>query len=74
MNRARPATTRRETVHGGSTPAADHHGRWKCRFCRSKKPALRVMVVADGARFTSLAVIVTAVYVAKLLKDHAKHS
>jgi len=57
MNRAQPATTRRETVHGGSTPAS-----------------LRVMVVANCTRFTSLAVIVTAVYVARLLKDHAKHS
>ena len=59
MNRAQPATTRRETVHGGSTPAS-----------------LRVMVVANCARFTSLAVNETAVYVAKLLKDHAhaKHS
>jgi len=57
MNRAQPATTRRETVHGGSTPAS-----------------LRVMVVANCARFTSLAVNVTAVYVAKLLKGHAQHS
>jgi hypothetical protein len=31
-------------------------------------------VVANCARFTSLAVNVTAVYVAKLLKGHAKHS
>ena len=57
MNRAQPATTRRETVHGGSTPAS-----------------LRVMVVANCVRFTSLAVNEAAVYVAKLLKDHAKHS
>jgi len=57
MNRAQLATTRRETVHGGSTPAS-----------------LRVMVVANCARFTSLAVKVTAVYVARLLKGHAKHS
>jgi hypothetical protein len=57
MNRAQPTTTRRETVHGGSTPAS-----------------LRVMVVANCARFTSLAVNVTEVYVAKLLKGYAKHS
>jgi hypothetical protein len=44
MNRAQPATTRRETVHGGSTPAS-----------------LRVMVVANCARFISLAVNGTAV-------------
>jgi hypothetical protein len=74
MNRAQLATTRRETVHGGSTPTADHHVRWKCRFCRSKKPALRVMVVANCARFISLAVNEAAVYVAKLLKGYAKHS
>jgi hypothetical protein len=57
MNRAQPVTTRRETVHGGSTPAS-----------------LRVMVVANCARFISLAVNETEVYVAKLLKDHANHS
>ena len=57
MNRAQPATTRRETVHGGSTPAS-----------------LRVMVVANCARFISLTVNQTAAYAAKLLKDHVKHS
>ena len=36
MNRRYLVETRRESVHGGSTPASDHHGRWKCRFCRSK--------------------------------------
>ena len=41
---------------------------------RSKKPALRVMVVANCTRFTSLAVNETADYVAKSLKDNAKHS
>jgi len=45
MNRTQPPTTRRETIHGGSTPASDHYGWWKCRFCRSKKPAMRVMLV-----------------------------
>jgi len=57
MNRAQLATTRRKTIHGGSTPAS-----------------LRVMVVANCARFTSLTVNETTVYAAKFLKDHAKHS
>jgi hypothetical protein len=52
MNRVQPATTRRETVHGGSTPAS-----------------MRVMVIANCARFTSLAVNEAAVNVVKLLKD-----
>jgi hypothetical protein len=47
MNRAQPVMTRRETVHGGSTPAS-----------------MRVMVITNCARFTSL-----AVNVIKLLKD-----
>ena len=54
-------------VHGGSTLASDHHGRWKCRFFRSKKPAMRVMVVANCARSTSLAVNKAAVNVARSL-------
>ena len=52
MNRAQSAMTRRETVHGGSTPAS-----------------MRVMVIANCARFTSLAFNETAVNVVKLLKD-----
>jgi len=56
MNRAQSATTRRETIHGGSTPAS-----------------MRVMVIANYARFTSLAVNEAAVGVIKLLKDNAKH-
>ena len=52
MNRAQPAMTRRETVHGGSTPAS-----------------MRVMVIANCARFISLAVNETAVNVVKFLKD-----
>ena len=52
MNRAQSAKTRRETVHGGSTPAS-----------------MRVMVFANCARFTPLAVNETAVNVVKILKD-----
>jgi hypothetical protein len=52
MNRAQQAMTRRETVHGGSTPAS-----------------LRVMVIANCDRFTSLAVNEVTGYVVKLLKD-----
>ncbi len=44
--------TRRETVHGGSTPAS-----------------MRVMVIANCARLTSLAVNEVAVNVVKFLKD-----
>jgi hypothetical protein len=40
---------------------------------RSKKPAMRVMVVANCARSPSLAVNKTAVNVARLSKDHAKN-
>jgi len=36
MNSVSPPKTRRRPIHGGSNPASDHHGRWKCRFCRSK--------------------------------------
>ena len=52
MNRAQPAMTRRETIHGGSTPAS-----------------MRVMVIANCARFTSLAVNEIVVNVVKFLKD-----
>jgi len=52
MNRAQSATTRRETVHGGSTPAS-----------------MRVMVIANCARFTYLAVNEATVNVVKSLKD-----
>jgi len=52
MNRAQPAMTRRESVHGGSTPAS-----------------MRVMVITNCARLTSLAVNEAAVNVIKLLKD-----
>jgi hypothetical protein len=66
------------TTDGGSAGFASLHGCNLLGQCRSyaeeQKPALRVMVVANCARFTSLAVNVTAVYVAKLLKGHAKHS
>ena len=50
--------------------------RSSCRgaIAEEQKPALRVMVVANCARFTSLAVNEAAVYLAKLLKGHAKHS
>ncbi len=51
MNRSQLAMTRRETVHGGSTPAS-----------------MRVMVIANCARFTSLAVNEAVVNVVKLLK------
>ena len=47
MNSVSPPKTRRRPIHGGSNPASDHHGRWKCRFCRSKKPAMRDTVF-DG--------------------------
>ena len=46
MNQSYLAETCREPVHGGSASASDHHGRWKCRFCRSKTPALRLTVSA----------------------------
>ena len=36
MNCVSPPKTRRRPIHGCSNPASDHHGRWKCRFCRSK--------------------------------------
>jgi hypothetical protein len=52
MNRAQLAMTRRETVHGGSTPAS-----------------MRVMVIANCARFMSLAVNEITGNVVKLLKD-----
>jgi hypothetical protein len=52
MNRAQQAMTRRETVHGGSTPAS-----------------MRVMVIANCDRFTSLAVNEVTGNVVKLLKD-----
>ncbi len=56
MNRAQLTTTRRETVHGGSTPAS-----------------MRVMVVANCARSTSLAVNKAAVNFARRSKDHANN-
>ena len=40
---------------------------------RSKKPAMRVMVVANCARSTSLAVNKAAVNVARRSKDHANN-
>ena len=36
MNCVLPPKTRRRPIHGGSNPASDHYGWWKCRFCRSK--------------------------------------
>ena len=36
MHCVSPPKTRRRPIHGGSNPASDHYGRWKCRFCRSK--------------------------------------
>jgi hypothetical protein len=52
MNRAQQPMTRRETVHGGSTPAS-----------------MRVMVIANCDRFTSLAVNDLTGNVVKLLND-----
>jgi hypothetical protein len=52
MNRAQQAMTRRETVHGGSTPAS-----------------MRLMVIANCDRFTSLAVNDLTGNVVKLLND-----
>ena len=53
INLSHLAETRREPIRGGSASAADHHGRWKCRFCRSKKPAMRLTVSARWLRFIS---------------------
>ena len=50
MNREHLAETRREPVHEGSAAASDRHGRWKCMFCRSKKPAMRLTVSARCSR------------------------
>ena len=54
------------TIRGGRTRVTQE------QLPRSKKPGLRLMVVANCAQFTFLAVNVTAVYVARLLKGHAK--
>ncbi len=70
MNCVSPPKTRRRPIHGGSNPASDHHGRWKCRFCivtwmklsramqeklpRSKKPALRDTVFDGDTQSTPL--------------------
>ena len=60
----------------GSRVTQEQLPRSGCRvaIAEEQKPALRVMVVANCARFKSLAVNVTAVYVARLLKGYAKHS
>ena len=90
MNRAQPASTRRETTYKDvgnvDIAGANIYPPWwlntrsrpprtvEVQVLQEQKPALRVMVVANCARFTSLAVNETAVYVAKWLKDYAKHS
>ena len=77
MNRAQPATTRRETTYtdvGNADIAGANicHPWWlntrirpprtvEVQVLQEQKPAMRVMVVANCVRFTSLAVNETAV-------------
>ncbi len=89
MSRVQPSTTRRETTYTdvGNVDIAGaniYHPWWlntssrpprmvEVQVLQEQKPVMRVMVAANCARFTSLAVNKAAVNIAKLLKKHAKH-